>query len=370
MRSARRFPFFVTVAALTGAIGALGISSARAEQPDLAQVYSTLKSLQSRIASLEAENREVKRETATSQAEARELRRKLAAAPAANGGAMRTGLVTASAAPSRSYAMAAPALAAPALPSWAGLYAGAAFGLASLRPGVNQTDHTVLNETATSIPPGSLELLAENLDSASTLRGRNAGAIANLFLGYNFLVGDRFVVGGQVEGGVSNIRVNLSGTSTTAVNASTVITTPNGTTATSAAQASNATLTDTLDQRWMMSALARAGILLDPADYLYAIGGYTYGRFAFGQSFGMNGGTIGAGWERQLAPGWTLRAEGRYTKFEDKNLSATSATSISSTSLTAGVPTAVFAINTTDTTLTHISADMWSIWFGVSHYFN
>ncbi len=366
MCSARRFAFLASVAALAGALGA---APARAEDPDLGQVYSTLKSLQSRIASLEAENREVKRETASSRAEAQALRRKLAAAPAAGAPAMAIP-ATAVAAASQSYARAAPP-GAPPVPSWAGFYAGAAFGLASLRAGVDQTDHSALNETATSIPPGFSEVVTQTFDSATTLHGRNIGAAANLFLGYNFLAGDRFVVGGQVEGGVSNMRVNLSGTRTSAATTTAVLTPPGGVAGTfSSTQVSNSTASDVLDQRWMVSALARAGILLDPVDYLYAIGGYTYGRFALGQSFGLNGGTVGAGWERQLAPGWTFRAEGRYTKFEGKNLADTSAANITSTSINAGVPTAAFAINTTDTTLTHISPDMWSIWLGVSHYFN
>jgi hypothetical protein len=34
----------------------------------------------------------------------------------------------------------------------------------------------------------------------------------------------------------------------------------------------------------MTSVLARAGFLIDPADYIDAIGGYTYGRFELTQS--------------------------------------------------------------------------------------
>jgi hypothetical protein len=48
--------------------------------------------------------------------------------------------------------------------------------------------------------------------------GRNAGAIGNLYLGYNFLATRTVVIGGQVEGGISNIRVNLAGTGSSTTN--------------------------------------------------------------------------------------------------------------------------------------------------------
>jgi opacity protein-like surface antigen len=120
----------------------------------------------------------------------------------------------------------------------------------------------------------------------------------------------------------------------------------------------------------MVSALARGGVLLDPVDYVYLLGGWTYGRFEFGQSFGLNGATIGAGWERQVAPGWTLRAEGRYTKFETKTLTTNFTSNTASISTNAGVPTAAFNITNTDNASDRISADMWSVWLGFAHTFN
>lgn len=365
MRSARHFRFSGPSAVLTATLVAasVGSSGARAEDAaQLADVYATLKSLQTRINTLEAENRAVKQETASARAEARDLRKKLVS-PAASGAP------AALAPPSPAYAMAtkAPPLP-PAVPSWGGLYAGAAFGLASLHSQVDETDHTTVFETITSIPPGTSEVLTQTFDSASSLSGRNVGAIANLFLGYNAVLSERFVVGGQIEGGVSNIRVNLNGARTSVATTNAVLT-PGGTSF-SATQTSTSSATDALDNKWMVSALARGGVLVDPVDLVYLIGGWTYGRFEFGQSFGLNGGTIGAGWERQVAPGWTLRAEGRYTKFETKTLTTNATNNIASISTNAGVPTAAINISTTDSVSDRISADMWSVWLGFAHTFN
>jgi hypothetical protein len=94
-------------------------------------------------------------------------------------------------------------------PNWGGLYAGAAFGLGSLHSTINETSQA----TQTFIePPTFGENIIDNL--SGTLSGQNAGAIGSLFLGYNFVVNNTFVLGGQVEGGVSNIRANVRGTGT------------------------------------------------------------------------------------------------------------------------------------------------------------
>ncbi len=372
MRSARHFRLSVAATVLLAGLGAVALASspARAEEKaQLSDVYATLKALQGRIDSLESENRQVKKQTQDARAEARTLRAKLGSAPAP-AAAPAQGAPAPLAAPSQAYAMTANPRwhAAPPVPRWDGLYFGAAFGLASLRGQADETEHATELINATSIPPGFAETATITFDTASSLSGRNGGAIANLFLGYNVLLGDRFVLGGQVEGGVSNARVNLAGASTTVANQAVVLTSPNGTTPETATQVTNASATDTLDGRWMVSALARAGILVDPVDYLYAIGGYTYGRFRLddtGESFGLNGATIGAGWERQIAPMWTLRAEGRYTKFQSKTLTSTSTTSVTSSATTSVTNLAI-----TDTFTDRVSADMWSLWLGISHSFN
>jgi len=111
--------------------------------------------------------------------------------------------------------------------------------------------------------------------------------------------------------------------------------------------------TDSLDNRWMVSLLGCGGVRVDPVDYVYLLGGYTYARLetlnspigiagqaplfapvtgftqfpnavlrrSGGDSFGLNGATVGGGWERQIAPRWSLRGEYRYTKFQGKDVS-------------------------------------------------
>jgi opacity protein-like surface antigen len=111
--------------------------------------------------------------------------------------------------------------------------------------------------------------------------------------------------------------------------------------------------------------LGRAGVLVDPADLVYALGGYTYGRFeAFGTGFGLNGATIGAGWEREIVAGWKLRGEYRYTKFQSTDVTQTFVTNSTTVSATA---------STTNTNVTsqtdHISADMHSLWLGMVYDF-
>jgi opacity protein-like surface antigen len=112
------------------------------------------------------------------------------------------------------------------------------------------------------------------------------------------------------------------------------------------------------------------GVLLDPVDLVYVIGGYTYARFDYlnNFAFGMNGGTIGGGWERQFARGWTVRIEGRYTKFASKDVT----TNFSNASNTSSSSTANSSTST-NTSLTsntdRFSASVASVLVGVSYYF-
>jgi opacity protein-like surface antigen len=128
---------------------------------------------------------------------------------------------------------------------------------------------------------------------------------------------------------------------------------------------------DTIDTRWMVSVLGRGGVLVDPQDLVYVIGGYTYARSeAFGTSFGLNGATIGAGWERQLAAGWTLRGEYRFSKFQSKDVTKTFASSDVGTSRNGtGVVTGVQTDSAVTTQTAHVAADMHSLWLGVAHSF-
>jgi opacity protein-like surface antigen len=158
--------------------------------------------------------------------------------------------------------------------------------------------------------------------------------------------------------------VNLKGSSVSTSNSTTVDTPPGGlagTTATASTSASTG-LTDLIENRWLVSALLRGGRLVDPDDYVYLLGGYTYGRFqAEGEGFGLSGGTIGAGWEKRLVPGWTVKAEYRYTRFQNKDLF------LNSQGSTSGTPSTSNSSSSADIHFSDI--DMHSVWVGVSHYF-
>jgi opacity protein-like surface antigen len=328
-------------------------------QADVAQIMGTIKRLEARVAALEGENKEAKRQVASARAEAQALRQKFGmTAPLA--------APRAASLPTGPYAMATKsAPLPPPPPSWSGLYAGAAFGAGWMGGWVDasgtSTSRQIVDSGFFSFDDTS------TTTSNSSLKGRNVGAIGNLVVGYNVMATHALILGGQVEGGVSNIRVNLNG-SGTAINTTTDITTPPGGPAGTATITSiqNFTAAATLDSRWLISVLGRGGVLVDPQDLVYLIGGYTYGRFeAFDQTFGLNGATIGAGWEREVATGWTLRGEYRYTKFQSRDVTSMSASASTGTLPLGDTITSSSTITATE----RVSADMHSVWLGVTHYF-
>jgi outer membrane immunogenic protein len=81
----------------------------------------------------------------------------------------------------------------------------------------------------------------------------------------------------------------------------------------------------------MVSALARAGWLVDSRFMLYGIAGWTGARFDYQnltdndffqpqEQFWANGATFGGGGEYRFGTNWSLRAEYRYTHFEDADV--------------------------------------------------
>jgi opacity protein-like surface antigen len=353
MTTLRQFSTCCAVTALVAgmAIGASSTASAQS-QADFVQMMAAMKRLEARVAALEGENKQAKQEAAAARAEARGLRQKMGAAAPSSG----AGAPNVTAVPPGIYAMVTKAPVLPPVASWGGLYWGAAFGIGWMRAAVTETSTEALNELFSDSP--TFTTIAT---SNSALSGRNAGDIANLYLGYNLLATPTVVLSGQIEGGVSNIRVNLSGSGSTSTRGT------NGGFTTIATTTFNST--DTLDNRWMLSALGRGGVLVDPADFVYLLGGYTYARFeAFGVGFGLNGGTIGAGWERQVTPSWTLRGEYRYTKFEGKDINQNSVSNFVQTTTSNG-GSSTLTDNDVSATTRHLSADMHSVWIGVAHQF-
>jgi len=361
-------------AALAIGVGVGIPSAAKAQsQADFAAMTAAMKRLEARVDALEGENKQAKRDVEAARAEARALRQKLGvAAPPPAAPAV---VASRSPAAAGTYAMATKApLPAPA-PSWKGFYAGVGFGIGWMRGGEDQASTDLFTDQDVVVGNGTF-LTNQVTKTAFSLDGRKAGGIANLFLGYNFVATPTVVLGGQVEGGVSNIRASLSGSGAAATSGASVFTDPGGATFPNGSFTTTTSFNtaDSLDNRWMVSVLGRGGVVVDPADFVYLLGGYTYARFETFNSvvgFGLNGGTIGGGWERQIASGWSLRGEYRYTKFQGKDVSETFVTNtVQTTRDPTGAVTDTFAFNDNFSRTSHYTADMHSLWIGVVHYFD
>ena len=118
-------PFMRTAPVLAACTAILVHSPARAEDTDVAQLAATVKSLQARLAVVEAENRQIKREMAAKPEQGR----------LHDNGPRRVAVASSALpAPRRVYDMVTKTSFAPApIPSWAGAYAGAAPGSRPLR---------------------------------------------------------------------------------------------------------------------------------------------------------------------------------------------------------------------------------------------
>jgi opacity protein-like surface antigen len=337
-----------------------GLSSARADDADLTQVLKTLKALESRVATLESEKQQYRREAASARAETQALKQKLGRQP--------NPTVPMQLPPSGSYAMVTKAPLLAAVPTWGGFYAGASFGLVSQHANKDETDP---NTGTSNFVEGTFsETVLSSNTFASSLGGRGLGAMANLYLGYNYMLPSNFLVGAEIEGGISNTRTRLTGlssgpgSSVTIENIAGVIAT-----STSTSQ-STGNATDHLDNRWAMSALVRGGFVVDPKDLIYLVGGLSYARFEFAdQSFGAFGGTVGAGWERKITPSWTLKGEYRYTRFQDRTLTE-SFSSSGSTSTTGAITSTSSFSNASLDTNRFSGLDWHTVSIGVSHYFD
>jgi len=359
-----RAAFSVVVVAV---LGLIALCTARAEDADLNRVYATMKRLEERVAALEEQNRQSRQEAEQAKAELKALRQRNSRAGSA---------------PTEAYAMVRKsagsvepvrplpiykAVEARPFPTWAGFNVGIGFGLGQIR--THETDNDVQSLVNTS--PGFLSTGTNTV--AGSFDGRGTGGMMMLSLGYNWMLSDRFLAGIQVEGGVSNVQAQQAGSFTLNSIGTTIcqFCTPPTFTSTSTLNINNI---DTLANRWLVSALLKGGWLADPQNLLYLIGGWTYGGFEAVQStddmtvpalrsaqrFGLNGITIGAGFERQFSPMWSLKGEYRFTQFQSKTVDFPTS-SLSSSSVSGG------SVSTTNSS--QFSARMQSILVGVSHYF-
>jgi opacity protein-like surface antigen len=159
--------------------------------------------------------------------------------------------------------------------------------------------------------------------SLGSFGGQQLGAAETLSLGYSWMLSSRFTTGVQVEGSVGNVLVQQSGT----ISSNQVFTPAGSPTFT---QSVNQTSSDALASRWFVSALLKAGWVIDPFDSVYILGGWTHGNFEATTSnnivassnvgnISLDGGTLGLGFEHRFFD-WGLNVEYRYTQFGNKGV--------------------------------------------------
>ena len=248
---------------------------------------------------------------------------------------------------------------------WTGLYGGVSFGAASLQATTSALAHAVT--VTDTFGATSVQTTIE--DTRTNGSGRNWGGLADIYLGYHARFGSNVIAGLQVEGTIANNQVTLN-TSQVQLRNQATTTTPPGTTAT-VSRLFTVTGIDALAERWAVSVLARAGWLIDPRDLVYVIGGYTYGGFEWGDRvFGLNGATVGGGWEHQIAPAWTLKAEYRYARFEDQDLTRTASLAQPSTLVGGGLTGTNVTASTTANTDRVSEISQHALRVGLTHYFD
>lgn len=195
---------------------------------------------------------------------------------------------------------------------------------------------------------------ASSSNRIGTSTGSRAwGALADMYLGYNFLLDGNFVLGIQAETTLSRINVPTKGFQSK-LNYSC---SPSPCAGFGSSHA-------VVESSWMASALGRVGYLVDQTDLVYALAGYTYGKFIYqDENFGLDGITFGAGWERVFSPSWSLKVEYRHTRFESRPVW----TNFNVSGGSGGGP---FISTSANITSNNISANLHSVRIGVSHYFD
>jgi opacity protein-like surface antigen len=266
---------------------------------------------------------------------------------------------------------------------WSGLYAGASFGIGGLHGSTRSRYQSVSTDSSTfqSVDPttGLVDFQSASTgssvyDAADTSRNkRNAIALADFYAGYNVDIGNNIVAGVQAEGTLSRGTVKMPGRgSSTSTDTGTNVSSgfgPPVTTTSLSLDSDTYTFTDQLSLEWMVSALARVG-WADAQNYVYAVGGWSYGKFSLGgPGMGLHGPTGGFGWERKLTSNWSIRGEYRYTKFLPRTFGEQDVFSSTSTSSETDGTSSTFSFNETSGSTTRLSADIHALRFGIAHYF-
>jgi opacity protein-like surface antigen len=297
---------FRTIASAIVLSGVTLIATRGAHAESDTELLRVVKSLESRISALEAENKKIKRETvqlsqATNQPSLRETK------PSVRDPSLKD--------PSQSYAsLETKAVKRLDQPNWSSVYVGASFGAGVTRSHIH-SDETF---NLISLAPPSVQGQVRSNDGGHPT---GYGATADLYLGYNAQIASNVVAGVQIEGSMADL--NFSG------NGSLFARTFDGSGFTG--QTSTGGFRPSVHARWMASALARGGVLATPETLLYGVAGWTVAGFEYHDltdnsfyqhpdSFVANGPTVGAGLEQKLSANWSVRTEYRYTQFLPVNV--------------------------------------------------
>jgi outer membrane immunogenic protein len=197
--------------------------------------------------------------------------------------------------------------------TWSGFYWGSSFGVAKTRAQVNSNETYIDSNLQ---PPFSSLSGVSNV--AQSTGSSTPGALIDFMTGVNAKMGSYLLAGLQLEGSLAEINFDSEGTR------GYTYFDQNGFNGFTAAGPFH----PYVHARWMISALGRLGVLTDPATLVYAIAGLTAADFEYGQvtnntffepgdRFWARGWSVGGGVERKLGPNWSIRAEYRYTHFQD-----------------------------------------------------
>jgi|ERR1700730_2345922 hypothetical protein len=102
------------------------------------------------------------------------------------------------------------------VPNWVGWYSGTQFGMECLSASHDSasTSNSSSSTQSTFVSPQSTSITSSTSTSSSigssTAQGKNCGAKLGLYGGYNFMWGNNAVLGAQLEGGITNVRVNMT----------------------------------------------------------------------------------------------------------------------------------------------------------------
>ena len=226
----------------------------------------------------------------------------------------------------------APQRAAPTQASnWSGGQVGGSNGASSV-------NNNFVEPGAYICPPGS-SFGSNCFETPFSFSGHPVSYTIGPFVGYRLQFGN-FVVGIEGDASYKKGESSLSQSSSTSL----VVSSGSGTGAFSSSYLRTDQFSGSVKQGWDYSIRGRLGTLITPWSLLYLTGGVAFGEisgtFAYTGTlyncFGSSGcstsaagtastavswndtrvgGTVGAGWETEIAPGWKARAEYRYTDF-------------------------------------------------------